>query len=100
MTKRLIAAGAAVSLIVPTSASAYLPWLGIGHARYELERRFQHEEQSTSGQDELLNCWRVSSIQVNCFSAEHYTASYCEVWLWRVWETANQWQRQHGRYTI
>jgi hypothetical protein len=93
----IITAAALLALAVPTSAAA-LPYLSIGNARHELERRFEREEERGigSGNDELLNCYRVSSTHVNCYSAEHWSSERCELWLWRVWETASQ--REHARH--
>jgi hypothetical protein len=94
----IIAAAVLLALAVPATASA-LPYLTIGNARYELELRFEHEEESRyPGTDELLNCYRVSSTHVNCYSELHLSAGRCEVWLWRVWE--HQSSRERRRHTF
>ena len=100
MGRLAVAVGVLFGLVAPASAVA-LPYLSIGNARHHLERRFEHEEErGGSAVDELLNCHRVSSTHVNCYSAVHFSSADCEVFLRRVWESATQSERRRGEYTL
>ncbi len=99
MRKLSILSAIFTACTIPASAAA-LPYLTVGNARHTLEQRFRREEEHNGGIYELGNCYRVSGMHVNCYAEEQQSASSCEVWLWRVWETADQREREHHEFTM